>query len=177
MASLNGLSHVRVGIETDRCSTASVSLASSSYPRDTDRKAFWERTLRRLAALPGVEAAALADSRPPRDAGQSNNFDLEDHPTPPGQNQPISTWVGASPGFFKAVGLTLERGRLLDEHSLDDDVVVVDRAWADRFFPNQEVLGRRLKSGGCTSCSWTTVVGVVSTVKFVGLDRPDPGTV
>ena len=177
MASLNGLSHVRVGIETDRLLTASVSLASSSYPRDTDRKAFWERTLRRLAALPGVEAAALADSRPPRDAGQSNNFDLEDHPTPPGQNQPISTWVGASPGFFKAVGLTLERGRLLDEHSLDDDVVVVDRAWADRFFPNQEVLGRRLKSGGCTSCSWTTVVGVVSTVKFVGLDRPDPGTV
>ena len=177
MASLNGLSHVRVGIETDRLLTASVSLASSSYPRDTDRKAFWERTLRRLAALPGVEAAALADSRPPRDAGQNNNFDLEDHPTPPGRNQPISTWVGASPGFFKAVGLTLERGRLLDDHSLDDDVVVVDRAWADRFFPNQEVLGRRLKSGGCTSCSWTTVVGVVSTVKFVGLDRPDPGTV
>ena len=133
--------------------------------------------MRRLAALPGVEAAALSDSRPPRDAGQTNNFDLEDHPTPPGQNQPLSTWVGVSPGFFKAVGLTLERGRLLDEHSLQDDVVVVDRAWADRFFPNEEVLGRRMKSGGCTSCPWTTVVGVVKTVKFVGLDRPDPGTV
>jgi predicted permease len=128
-------------------------------------------------AIPGVEAAALSDSRPPREAGQSNNFDLEDHPTPPGQNQPISTWVGVSPGFFKAVGLALERGRLLDEHSLEDDVVVVDRAWADRFFPKQEVLGRRLKGGGCSSCPWTTVVGVVSTVKFVGLDRPDPGTV
>jgi putative ABC transport system permease protein len=176
-ASLNRLGNVPVGIETVHLLTASVSLPGSSYPRDSDRKAFWERTLRRVSAVPGVQAAALADSRPPRDAGQSNNFDLEDHPTPPGQNQPISTWVGASPGFFKVVGLTLERGRLLDEHSLEENVVVVDRAWADRFFPKEEVLGRRLKGGGCTTCPWTTVVGVVSTVKFVGLDRPDPGTV
>jgi putative ABC transport system permease protein len=177
MASLSRLSNVPVGIDTEHLLTAGVSLPASRYPRDTDRRVFWERSLRRLEALPGVEAAAFSDGRPPRDAGQNNNFDLEDHPTPPGQNQPLSTWVGVSPGFFKAVGLTLERGRLLDEHSLQDDVVVVDRAWADRFFPNEEVLGRRMKSGGCTSCSWTTVVGVVKTVKFVGLDRPDPGTV
>jgi ABC-type antimicrobial peptide transport system permease subunit len=56
-------------------------------------------------------------------------------------------------------------------------VIVVDRAWADRFFPNEEVIGRRLRSGGCTSCPWTTVVGVVGTAKFVGLDAPDQGTV
>ena len=57
-----------------------------------------------MAALPGVEAAALADGRPPSEAGQHNNFDLEDHPTTAGQNQPVCTWVGVSPGFFKAVG-------------------------------------------------------------------------
>ena len=118
-----------------------------------------------------------ADSRPPQEAGQTNNFDLEDRPTPPGENQPLCTWVGVSPGFFKTVGLTLERGRLLDERSLQDNVVVVDRAWADRFFPGEEVLGRRFKNGGCTTCPWTTVVGVVGTVKWIGLEAPDPGTV
>jgi ABC-type antimicrobial peptide transport system permease subunit len=82
-----------------------------------------------------------------------------------------------SPGFFKTAGLPLERGRLLDDYSLRDNVIVVDRAWANRFFPGEDVLGRRLHEGGCTSCPWTTVVGVVSTVKFVGLDAPDPGTV
>ena len=82
-----------------------------------------------------------------------------------------------SPGLFSAVGLRLERGRLLDERSLQEDVVVVDRAWAERFFPGQDVLGRRLKSGGCTSCPWTTVVGVVGTVKWVGLEATDTGTV
>ena len=44
-----------------------------------------------------------------------------------------------SPQFFQTVGLPLDRGRLLDEFSLRDDVVVVDRAWANRFFPGEEV--------------------------------------
>jgi putative ABC transport system permease protein len=177
LTSLDRLSRVSVGIETERVLTAAVSLSGAGYARDTDRRAFWERALARVAALPGVEAAALADSRPPREAGQSNNFDLEDHPTPAGQNQPICTWVGVSPGFFSTVGLRLERGRLLDERSLQDDVVVVDRAWADKYFPGQEVLGRRFKNGGCTTCPWTTVVGVVGTVKWVGLETSDRGTV
>jgi predicted permease len=177
IVSLNHLSRVDVGIDTHRILTASVSLSPAQYPRDVDRRAFWERALLRLTALPGVEAVAIADSRPPKEANDINNFDLEAYPTPAGQNQPVSPWVAASPGFFRTVGLRLERGRLLDEHSLEDDVIVVDRAWADRFFPNQEVIGRRLRGGGCTTCPWTTVVGVVGTVKFVGLDAPDQGTV
>ena len=48
--------------------------------------------------------------------------------------------------------------------------MVVDRAWANRFFPGQEVLGRRFHEGGCTTCPWTTVVGVVGNVKWTGLD-------
>ena len=53
----------------------------------------------------------------------------------------------------------------------------MDRAWRDRFFPGQEVVGRRLKEGGCTDCPWTTVVGLVGTVKWQGLENPDQGTV
>ena len=170
LASLDRLSHVPVGIDTTRMLTASVSLPRARYPQDADREAFWKRTLERLAALPGVQSAALSDSRPPSESGQTNNFDLEDRPTPAGENQPVCPWVGVSTGFFKATGLTLERGRLLDEQSLRDDVVVVDRAWARRFFPGQEVVGRRFRNGGCTTCNWTTVVGVVGDVRWTGLD-------
>ncbi|MPZ18449.1 MAG: FtsX-like permease family protein [Luteitalea sp.] len=177
LASLDQLIRVPVGIDTARILTAAVSLPSGRYPQDVDRETFWKRALQRVAALPGVEAAALADSRPPDDIGIRNNFDLEDRPTPPGQNQPISPWVAASPELFGTVGLRLEQGRLLDDRSLQEDVVVVDRAWADRFFPGEEVLGRRFRSGGCTSCPWTTVVGVVGNVKWTGLDAPEDGTV
>ncbi len=170
LASLDRLSHVPVGIDTTRMLTASVSLPRARYPQPADREAFWKRTIERLAALPGVQSAALSDSRPPSESGQTNNFDLEDRPTPAGENQPVCPWVGVSTGFFQATGLTLERGRLLDERSLRDDVVVVDRAWAKRFFPGEEVIGRRFRNGGCTTCTWTTVVGVVGDVRWTGLD-------
>ncbi len=170
LASLDRLSHVPVGIDTTRMLTASVSLPRTRYAQPADREAFWQRTIARLTALPGVQSAALSDSRPPSESGQSNNFDLEDRPTPAGENQPVCPWVGVSPGFFQATGLTLERGRLLDEQSLRDDAVVVDRAWARRFFPGEEVVGRRFRNGGCTTCAWTTVVGVVGDVRWTGLD-------
>ena len=177
-ASLDRLTHVPVGIDMPRFLTAEVSLPAASYGRDADREGFWKRAVIRLAALPGVEAAAIADSRPPSESGQQNNFDLEDRPTPAGQSQPVCTWVGVSTEFFTTVGLRLEQGRLLDEHSAQEDAVVVDRAWANRFFPGQEVVGRRFHNGGCTTCSWTTVVGVVSNMKWIGLDAPaEDGTV
>ena len=55
--------------------------------------------------------------------------------------------------------------------------MVVDRAWARRFFPRQSAVGKRFREGGCTTCPWTTVVGVVSEVKYDGLDKPDQGSV
>jgi len=176
-ASLDRLTRVDVGISTARMLTASVSLPAGRYGQSADRQAFWKRALERISGLPGVEAAALADSRPPRDSGNRNNFDLEDSPALPGQGQPVCTWVGASPDFFRTVGLRLERGRLLDERSLQDNSVVVDRAWANRFFPGAEVIGRRFKEGGCTTCAWTVVVGLVGNVKWMGLDATDDGTV
>jgi putative ABC transport system permease protein len=176
-ASLNRLSTVDVGIDPGRLLTGNISLPAVRYPEQDGRQAFWDRAIERVRSLPGVEAAALADSRPPNEAGNQNNFDLEDHPALPGRNQPICTWVGVSPEFFATVGLRLERGRLLDTHSADDNVVVVDRAWADRFFPGEEVLGRRFKEGGCTTCDWTVVVGVVGNVKWAGLDAREDGTV
>ena len=170
LVSLDRLTRVPVGVDTTHLLTASVSLPRTGYAGDADRAAFWKRAVERVAALPGVQSVALSDSRPPSESGQQNNFDLEDRPTPAGQNQPVCPWVAVSPGFFKAAGVTLERGRLLDERSLQEDAVVVDRAWAARFFPGQEAVGRRFRNGGCTTCSWTTVVGVVSDVRWTGLD-------
>lgn len=85
-----------------------------------------------------------------------------------------------TPEYFRVLGLTLVQGRLLDERDArasNLEAVVVDRAWVARFFPNGTAVGRRFREGGCTECPWTTVVGVVSEVKYAGLDKPDQGTV
>jgi len=178
--SLSQLGRVDLGFDHRNLVTGMVALPPAQYREPARVAAFWTELQRRLEALPGVAAVAFADSRPPNDVNQVNNFDLEASPTPAGQSQPTAPWVAATPEYFRLLGLPLVQGRLLDEHDAQDNsapVVVVDRAWAQRYFPQGNAVGSRFHEGGCTSCPWLTVVGVVSNVKYVGVDKPDAGTV
>lgn len=177
VGSLANLRRVDPGFDSDDLLTAAVTLPATRYPESQDVLAFWQEAERRLEALPGVEGVALADGRPPREVSMVNNFDLEDDPTPPGASEPSTPWVAVTPDYFELMGIALLDGRLLDRR--DDgsapEVVVVDRAWAERFFPGGDAVGSRLHAGG--SSTWATVVGVVSEVKYGGIDKPERGTV
>jgi putative ABC transport system permease protein len=180
LASLSHLKSVDLGFDQRRVITGSVRLPSASYRDPGAVRAFWDELARRVAALPGVAGVAFADGLPPNGVGNLNNFDLEDFPARPGQSQPATPWVATTPEYFRVLGLTLLEGRLLDDRDAlteNLETVVVDRAWARRFFPGRSAVGKRFREGGCTTCPWTTVVGVVSEVKYVGLDQPDEGTV
>jgi predicted permease len=180
LASLNELRHVDLGFDTRNLVTGSIRLPAAQYPEPGRVASFWDEIERRIHALPGVSGVAFADGLPPDNVGNFHNFDLEDFPTRPGQSQPVTPWVAVTPEYFRVLGLTLVEGRLLDERDArreNLEAVVVDRAWAKRFFPNGGAVGKRFREGGCTSCPWTTVVGVVSEVKYAGLDQPDQGTV
>jgi predicted permease len=181
LASLAALGRVDLGFDTGNLVSGSLLLPPSQYP-SARADTFWHDLRRQVEAIPGVGAAAYADGRPPNDIGNHNNFDLEDSPTPPGQSQPVVPWLGVSPEYFQVLGLKLLEGRLFDERDARtpdnaERPIVVDRAWARRFFPDGKVIGRRLKEGGCTQCPWTVVAGVVSDVKYDGLDKPDVGSV
>lgn len=180
LVSLNQLKQVDLGFDTAQVLTGSIRLPGAQYQDRARINAVWDQLQRRVAALPGVTSVAYADSLPPNQVGQHNNFDLEARPAGAGQSQPVTPWVAMSPEYATTLGLKLIEGRLLDERDVRDQTrrsVVVDRAWARRFFPNESAVGQRLRSGGCTDCPWTTVVGVVSEVKYEGLDQPDQGTV
>jgi predicted permease len=164
--------------------TGSIRLPSAQYGSNDRANAFWDELKRRIAVLPGVASVAYSDGRPPNTAGQHNNFNLEQYPTPAGQSQPVTPWMGVTPEYVPTLGLKLVEGRLLNERDAQREAaqqavlsVMVDRAWARRFFPGESAVGKRLRQGGCTTCPWTTVVGVVAEVKYEGLDRPDAGTV
>jgi putative ABC transport system permease protein len=180
IASLQALQQVDLGFEPRDVVTGSIRLPSALYAEPDRVRTFWDELGRRIGVLPGVAGVAFSDGRPPDGVGNINNFDLEDQPTPTGQSQPATPWVGVSPQYFGVLGLTLLEGRLLEERdALTENLesVVVDRAWARRFFPGGSAVGKRFREGGCTTCPWTTVVGVVTEVKYVGLDTPDDGTV
>jgi putative ABC transport system permease protein len=178
--SLNELGRVDLGFDTRNLLSGTISLPAAQYAEPAGVAAFWDELQRRAEALPGVSEVAFADGVPPDRVGNFNNFDLEEQPTPEGQSQPVTPWVAVTPEYFRALGLAHLHGRVFDERDgrgPNVDVVIVDRAWARRFFPNEGAVGKRFREGGCTTCPWTMVVGVVSEVKYTGLDKPDQGTV
>jgi putative ABC transport system permease protein len=180
LVSLSALRGVDLGFDAHNVITASVRLPAAQYQDPSQIATFWTEAERRLTALPGIIGVAFADGRPPNGVDNLNNFDLETRPTPPGQSQPATPWVAISPEYVRVLGLRLLQGRLLeprDAEAANLESVVVDRAWARRFFPDGQAVGQRFRGGGCTDCPWTTVVGIVSEVKYVGLDKPDEGTV
>jgi predicted permease len=180
LSSLSELGRVDLGFDGKNLLTGSIVLPEPQYREAGSVMAFWDELQRRIEALPGVSGVAFSDGRPPNDVNNWNNFNLEKHPTPEGQSEPVTPWVSVTPEFFRLLGLTHLEGRLFDEQDglrPNIEAIVVDRAWAKRFFPGETAVGQRLREGGCTTCPWTTVVGVVSDVKYAGLDKPDPGSV
>jgi predicted permease len=180
LASLTELGRVDLGFDTRNLLSGSIQLPAAQYTDPGRIAAFWEELQRRIAVLPGVTGVTFADSRPPADVNNYNNFDLEDFPAASGQSQPVAAWLSVAPDYFGVFGLTLQEGRLLDDTDVtrtDSQPIVVDRAWARRFFPNSSAVGKRLHNGGCTTCPWTVVVGVVSDVRYAGLDKPDEGSI
>jgi predicted permease len=180
LITLHQLERVNLGFDSGNVLTAALRLPGAQAQDSARLDAFWKTLDERLRALPGVSSLAFANGRPPNGVDDFNNFELELQPTPRGGSQPVTPWVGVTPEYFRTLGLSLVEGRLFDDRDARDgngNAVIVDRAWARRFFPGSSAIGKRLKGGGCSSCDWTTVVGVVNEVKYAGMGAPDNGTV
>jgi putative ABC transport system permease protein len=179
IGSLARLTRVDPGIITHNLLSAGMNLPRERYPGRDEVNAFWTEAISQVRALPGVRSATLGNALPPDRIPMTNNFNLEDKPTPPNESQPDVPWIGVLPGYFETLGIGLIEGRVFDVHDRDGTapVAIVDRTWARRFFPNQRVIGRRFQSGGCTTCPLVTVVGVVDDVRYTGLENFGPGTV
>jgi predicted permease len=164
------LARVDPGFDPAGLVSVGVSLPEARYPGIPDVQRFWLLAEQRLAEIPGVTAAGLATEIPPDLSGGNDNFNLVDHPVPPGQAEPTSPWYYVTAGYFRALGVPLLDGRLFTAADTLNDypMVVVSRSWARRYFPNERATGRRLIQGGCSSCPRTTIIGVVGDIKNLG---------
>jgi predicted permease len=149
------------GIE--RVASARLNLPS----RYLDAATFTENVLERLAEAPAVEAAGAVNAIPfDQEALVRMRIDAESIATTPETERPFAPYRIASPGYFRAIGLELLRGR--DFTAADRDgapVVVINRTLAERLWPGEDPLGKEIRFLGGTH----TVVGVVADARTFDL--------
>src|SRR5580765_3417436 len=130
-------------------SVLAVNVPIISYARKPQEiVGFYQEVMRRVEALPGVERAAVGTLVPWRDAGTffAAQFTAEGYVRADGEEDPRAQFRTVSPGFFSALGVPIIAGRdFTDADRRDAErVVIVSQTLAQRMFPNQDALNRRL---------------------------------
>jgi predicted permease len=168
------LQHENPGFSPGGVITARLDLPQAKYDQPEKLTAFADATLGRLRALPGVNSAGLTNLLPFIGNNNSGSYSSPDLVLPSGAPTPHGQMRSVDPGYFKTLGLTLLRGRLFTEADAGNaqKVVVIDRLLADRYWPGQNPLEKRIKRGGNgANLTLWTIVGVVTPIKFQSLDE------
>jgi len=163
------LMHIDPGFQSANLLTLRVNLPLAAYGTENLRRAFVDRALPRISAVPGVEMAAIVSSLPLGGGIPAYTISVEGAPPPlPGRN-PIALLSAISPGYFETLGIPLKRGRPFGERDGQpgtDPVVIVNETLASNHWPAQDPIGKRFKLGDASSTRpWMTVVGVVGNVR------------
>jgi putative ABC transport system permease protein len=143
--------------------TAQVILPRARYGPGEALTGFFSEVVEGLRATPGVEHAALVWGLPFTDQVDSSPFRVPGREPPsPGEPQWHAETRVVSDGYFAAMGIPVLRGRDFDGTERDGGpiVAVVDRTFADRYFPGEEAVGQRFESG-FFGMEEATVIGVV----------------
>lgn len=183
LRSFSQLRNVNPGFQIDHALTLRVSLPvpNGQITRaDQDRFVdFFDRTLARLSQLPGVTAAGAANMIPLDGNGTDRLLDIEGYVPRDQADMPDAENRQVTPGWFAAMGIPLVSGRFIEQS--DDNkaprVVLINDAFAKRYFPNGDAIGKRIRLGKLTAeFPWATIVGTVGDVRNFTLDAPPEPT-
>jgi predicted permease len=171
------LGSVQPGLRTERLLTARISLPEVAYPKNENVTAFIDQFLLRIRALPGVESASTIVPLPLSGSNMVTTFDIEERPLPDGQRAGAPVRIIAT-DYFKTMGIPVRQGRVFDERDRLESapVVIVNERFANKYFPGQNVIGKRIMPGFSADDSgekMRDIVGVVGNVKHLSLRNED----
>jgi predicted permease len=149
-----------------------MSVDPSLSKRVLDRQRFWKQLTERLATLPGVVSVSLAGDAVFGNGGWNNGIWVRQPDGTENAAQVASNVAG--PGFFDTVGIPLFAGREFGamDQAKSPPVAVMNRAFARRFFGEDNPVGKRFGSAGAGSSGQIEVVGVIGDAKYGGLRQP-----
>jgi putative ABC transport system permease protein len=148
LAALFALQSAPTGLDMRRVLALHVPVMAQGRPPD-QVVGFYTEAMRRISELPGVDRVAVGTQVPWRDAGSFGpgfQFSTERYVRADGEEDPRAQFRTVSPGFFAALGVPIIAGRDFSEADRRDSerVVIVSQSLAQRMFPNQDAVNRRL---------------------------------
>ncbi|MFN2541935.1 MAG: ABC transporter permease [Chthoniobacterales bacterium] len=165
------LQSVSPGFNPHNVLTADVSLPVLKYPRGTPVINFYAEAERRIKNIPGVEHVAFTVVLPLSGSNTDSSFIIEGQDPKRTGTYPDEEIRDVTPDYFRVLATPLMKGRFFSEADTVDSpqVVIVNQAFAKKYFPNDEALGKRI-SRDDQKPNWATIVGVVADIKHRALE-------
>jgi putative ABC transport system permease protein len=167
------LNAVDPGLNPKRVLSAQIDLPPGEYRDPGSIFRFIDRLLTAVRGTAGVADAGVVFPLPLSGMDSSSGYWIEDFPLSPGGVPPRLANRFATPGSFPTLGVPMVSGRLFGSFDPLQPrfEVVVSQALAERFWPGQSALGKRLTSDDPGKGYWYTIVGVVGNVRDQGLQK------
>ncbi|HEX4438665.1 MAG TPA: ABC transporter permease [Thermoanaerobaculia bacterium] len=173
--SVSRLLDAPVGFDANGVLTLGLSLDGPAYDdNDPALRAFQDRLLARVRALPGVERAALTGQVPLGGNGDAAGFHIAGRSAANPSDDPSAERYSVTPDYLRAMGIPLLRGRGIVERDRADSepVLLVSRSATLAFWGGADPIGSRVRVGDPDSGPWRTVVGVVGDVRHFDAASP-----
>ena len=172
--SFGRLSGVSPGFNASGLLTAQVNPPQSRPP--AQRRAFYDELLRKLEAAPGVSSCGIASVLPLTSSNTGTGMFVEGRPAPRPEDVPIIWFRFVSPGYFRAMEISLKAGRAITsaDRTAGLPIAFINETAARRFWPNEDPVGKRFADSAPRTdrpANWITVIGVVGDVRHAGLNR------
>jgi predicted permease len=163
------------GFKQDHVLTAVLSLPQAEYKTGADNARFFARLMAALRSIPGVQYAGAGNDLPWTGYDENiGGFTIEGKQPPP-HEEFHARFHMATPDYFRALGTPLVRGRFFTDADTNEapKVVIINHAMASRYWPNEDVIGKRFTlDDNPKDKDWFRIVAVVGDVK----DKPNsPG--
>lgn len=168
--SLYSLLHVSLGFDPTHLATMQMVALDKSYPKPEQKVALYREVTRRLSALPGVESVGITSDLPVQCNCNTDWIRIVGKPFHGEHNEVNERDV--SPGYFATVKAKLIRGRVFTEN--DDfsrsQKIVINEALAQKYFPGEDPIGKKVANGSLDPKSMREVIGIVRNVREGGLE-------
>lgn len=152
--------------------TLRLAITETKYHEPYQQAQFYRAVLDRIAALPGVNAAAAATAMPYTQHSSGRSYDIEGRVDDPA-NRPGGDYQAVSPNYFSTLHVPLRKGRYLEASDGREarPVAVISEQAARRWFPHIDPIGRHIRVSGDPAAKWMTIVGVVGNTTQSVYDR------